>query len=181
VLDAAAQQRGIEALARFAERLRDFDQARCARWPPIPCAWQRMPPQFLEKVKRALGFPIEVIAGREEARLIYLGVAHTLANPSTATGGRHRWRFHRIHHRPELRSDPTGIALYGLRQLQPAFFPRWQGRQALRSEAELAARRELQAIVHAYRETGWDEAIGSSGTAKAIVDLLELNGFRITV
>jgi exopolyphosphatase/guanosine-5'-triphosphate,3'-diphosphate pyrophosphatase len=49
---------------------------------------------------------------------------------------------------------------------------------AASSEAELAARRELQTIVHhEFRETGWDEAIGSSGTAKAIVDLLELNGW----
>jgi len=57
------------------------------------------------------------------------------------------------------------------------FFP--DGRVDKRSfrEAELAARRELQTIVHTYRETGWDEAIGSSGTAKAIVDLLEMNGW----
>ena len=40
-------------------------------------------PQFLPEAEAALGFPIEVIAGREEARLIYLGVAHTLPNPRT--------------------------------------------------------------------------------------------------
>jgi exopolyphosphatase/guanosine-5'-triphosphate,3'-diphosphate pyrophosphatase len=44
-------------------------------------------------------------------------------------------------------------------------------------EAELAARRELQSIVQTYRDTGWEQAVGSSGTAKAICDLLELNGF----
>jgi exopolyphosphatase/guanosine-5'-triphosphate,3'-diphosphate pyrophosphatase len=56
------------------------------------------------------------------------------------------------------------------------FFP--EGRVDKRSmkEAELAARQELQTIAHAYRETGWEEAIGSSGTTKAIVDILELNG-----
>jgi exopolyphosphatase/guanosine-5'-triphosphate,3'-diphosphate pyrophosphatase len=42
-LDAAAQQRGIDALSRFGERLRDFDPGRCARWRPTPCAWRRMP------------------------------------------------------------------------------------------------------------------------------------------
>jgi exopolyphosphatase/guanosine-5'-triphosphate,3'-diphosphate pyrophosphatase len=71
-----------------------------------------------------------------------------------------------------LESLYMGCVSFSLR-----FFP--DGRVDKRSfkDAELAARRELQAIVHAYRETGWDEAIGSSGTAKAIVDLLELNGF----
>jgi exopolyphosphatase/guanosine-5'-triphosphate,3'-diphosphate pyrophosphatase len=71
-----------------------------------------------------------------------------------------------------LESLYMGCVSFSLR-----FFP--DGRVDKRSfrEAELAARRELQTIVHVYRETGWDEAIGSSGTAKAIVDLLELNGF----
>jgi len=65
-----------------------------------------------------------------------------------------------------------GCVSYSLR-----FFPDGRADKRGFKEAELAARRELQAIVHAYRQTGWDEAIGSSGTAKAIVDLLELNGF----
>jgi exopolyphosphatase/guanosine-5'-triphosphate,3'-diphosphate pyrophosphatase len=43
-------------------------------------------------------------------------------------------------------------------------------------EAELAAQKEIQTITHAYREIGWEEAVGSSGSAKALVDILELNG-----
>ena len=43
-------------------------------------------------------------------------------------------------------------------------------------EAELAAQKEIQTISHAYREIGWEEAVGSSGSAKALVDILELNG-----
>jgi len=134
--------------------------------------------QFLEKAEAALGFPIEVIAGREEARLIYLGVAHTLANPQTRQlvvdigGGSTEFIIGQNIDPIQLESLYMGCVSYSLR-----FFP--DGRVDKRSfkEAELAARRELQTIVHAYRETGWDEAIGSSGTAKAIVDLLELNGF----
>jgi exopolyphosphatase/guanosine-5'-triphosphate,3'-diphosphate pyrophosphatase len=133
---------------------------------------------FLEKAEAALGFPIEVIAGREEARLIYLGVAHTLANPQTRQfvvdigGGSTEFIIGQNINPIRLESLYMGCVSFSLR-----FFP--DGRVDKRSfrEAELAARRELQTIVHVYRETGWDEAIGSSGTAKAIVDLLELNGF----
>ena len=177
-LDAAAQQRGIEALARFAERLRGFDAGAVRAVATNTLRVAKNSAQFLEKAEAALGFPIEVIAGREEARLIYLGVAHTLANPKTRQlvvdigGGSTEFIIGENIHPMRLESLYMGCVSFSLR-----FFP--GGRVDKRSfkEAELAARRELQAIEHAYRETGWDEAIGSSGTAKAIVDLLEMNGY----
>ncbi|MCK9382867.1 MAG: exopolyphosphatase [Sulfuritalea sp.] len=177
-LDTAAQQRGVEALSRFGERLRDFDQGAVRAVATNTLRVAKNASQFLEKAEAALGFPIEVIAGREEARLIYLGVAHTLANPQTRQlvvdigGGSTEFIIGQNIDPIQLESLYMGCVSYSLR-----FFP--EGRVDKRSfkEAELAARRELQTIVHAYRETGWDEAIGSSGTAKAIVDLLELNGF----
>jgi len=177
-LDAAAQHRGLEALSRFAERLRGFDQGAVRAVATNTLRVAKNASQFLEKAEAALGFPIEVIAGREEARLIYLGVAHTLANPQTRQlvvdigGGSTEFVIGQNIDPIQLESLYMGCVSYSLR-----FFP--EGRVDKRSfkEAELAARRELQTIVHAYRETGWDEAIGSSGTAKAIVDLLELNGF----
>jgi exopolyphosphatase/guanosine-5'-triphosphate,3'-diphosphate pyrophosphatase len=177
-LDAAAQQRGLTALSRFAERLRDFDQGAVRAVATNTLRVAKNAEQFLEKAEAALGFPIEVIAGREEARLIYLGVAHTLANPQTRQlvvdigGGSTEFVIGQNIDPIRLESLYMGCVSFSLR-----FFP--DGRVDKRSfkEAELAARRELQTIVHDYRETGWDEAIGSSGTAKAIVDLLELNGF----
>jgi exopolyphosphatase/guanosine-5'-triphosphate,3'-diphosphate pyrophosphatase len=177
-LDAAAQQRGIDALSRFGERLRDFDQGAVRAVATNTLRVAKNAEAFLEKAEAALGFPIEVIAGREEARLIYLGVAHTLANPQTRQlvvdigGGSTEFIIGQNIDPIRLESLYMGCVSFSLR-----FFP--EGRVDKRSfrEAELAARRELQAIVHGFRETGWDEAIGSSGTAKAIVDLLELNGF----
>jgi exopolyphosphatase/guanosine-5'-triphosphate,3'-diphosphate pyrophosphatase len=177
-LDAAAQQRGVEALSRFGERLRDFDPGAVRAVATNTLRVAKNAEAFLEKAEVALGFPIEVIAGREEARLIYLGVAHTLANPQTRQfvvdigGGSTEFIIGQNINPIRLESLYMGCVSFSLR-----FFP--DGRVDKRSfrEAELAARRELQTIVHVYRETGWDEAIGSSGTAKAIVDLLELNGF----
>ena len=177
-LDAAAQQRGVEALSRFGERLRGFDKEAVRAVATNTLRVAKNAEAFLERAEAALGFPIEVIAGREEARLIYLGVAHTLANPQTRQlvvdigGGSTEFIIGQNIDPIRLESLYMGCVSFSLR-----FFP--EGRVDKRSfkEAELAARRELQTIVHVYRETGWDEAIGSSGTAKAIVDLLELNGF----
>ena len=177
-LDAAAQQRGLQALSRFAERLRDFDQGAVRAVATNTLRVAKNAEQFLERAEAALGFPIEVIAGREEARLIYLGVAHTLANPQTRQlvfdigGGSTEFIIGQNIDPIQLESLYMGCVSFSLR-----FFPAGRVDRRAFKEAELAARRELQAIVHAYRETGWDEAIGSSGTAKAIVDLLELNGF----
>jgi exopolyphosphatase/guanosine-5'-triphosphate,3'-diphosphate pyrophosphatase len=177
-LDAASQQRGVEALSRFAERLRNFDQGAVRAVATNTLRVAKNATQFLEKAEAALGFPIEVIAGREEARLIYLGVAHTLANPQTRQlvvdigGGSTEFIIGQNIDPIQLESLYMGCVSYSLR-----FFPDGHVDKRSFKEAELAARRELQTIVHAYRETGWDEAIGSSGTAKAIVDLLELNGF----
>ena len=177
-LDAAAQQRGIEALARFAERLRDFDQGAVRAVATNTLRVAKNAEAFLEKAEAALGFPIEVIAGREEARLIYLGVAHTLANPQTRQlvvdigGGSTEFIIGQNVNPIRLESLYMGCVSFSLR-----FFPDGRVDKHSFREAELAARRELQSIVHTFRETGWDEAIGSSGTAKAIVDLLELNGF----
>jgi exopolyphosphatase/guanosine-5'-triphosphate,3'-diphosphate pyrophosphatase len=177
-LDAAAEQRGLQALSLFGERLRGFDPGAVRAVATNTLRVAKNAEQFLEKAEATLGFPIEVIAGREEARLIYLGVAHTLANPQTRQlvfdigGGSTEFIIGQNIAPIQLESLYMGCVSYSLR-----FFP--DGRVDKRSfkEAELAARRELQAIVHVYRETGWDEAIGSSGTAKAIVDLLEMNGW----
>ncbi|TRZ94067.1 MAG: exopolyphosphatase [Rhodocyclaceae bacterium] len=177
-LDAAAQQRGLEALSRFGERLRNFDPGAVRAVATNTLRVAKNAGEFLEKAEAALGFPIEVIAGREEARLIYLGVAHTLANPQTRQlvvdigGGSTEFIIGQNIDPIRLESLYMGCVSYSLR-----FFPDGRVDKRAFKEAELAARRELQAIVHVYRETGWDEAIGSSGTAKAIVDLLELNGF----
>lgn len=177
-LDAAAQERGLAALACFGERLRGFapDSVRAVATNTLRVA--KNAAEFLARGEAVLGFPIEVIAGREEARLIYLGVAHTVPDRGVRQlvvdigGGSTEFVIGRNIKPLHLESLYMGCVSYSLK-----YFP--QGRIDKRSmkDAELAAQRELQTIVHAYRETGWDMAIGSSGTAKAISELLEFNGF----
>lgn len=78
LLDQAAQQRGLSCLQKFGERLRGLppEAVRVVGTNSLRVA--KNAPEFLKKAEAALGFPIEVIAGREEARLIYLGVAQGL-------------------------------------------------------------------------------------------------------
>ena len=77
-LDKASQVRAIAALARFGERLRGFapEAVRAVATNAMRVAKNAL--DFLPEAERALGFPIEIIAGREEARLIYLGAVHSL-------------------------------------------------------------------------------------------------------
>jgi exopolyphosphatase/guanosine-5'-triphosphate,3'-diphosphate pyrophosphatase len=178
-LDGPSQLRALDALRRFGEMLRGFDRDAVRAVATNTLRVAKNAPQFLVEAEAALGFPIEVIAGREEARLIYLGVAHALPNPHTQHlivdigGGSTEFIVGRNFNPRLLESLYMGCISYTLR-----FFPGGRIAKKLMKEAELAARKELQAIAHAYRDVGWEEAVGSSGTAKAIVDLLEMNGLN---
>jgi exopolyphosphatase / guanosine-5'-triphosphate,3'-diphosphate pyrophosphatase len=178
LLDGPSQLRALEALSRFNERLRGFapDQVRAVGTNTLRVA--KNAPQFLPQAEAALGFPIEVVAGREEARLIYVGVAHTLPNPSNQQlvvdigGGSTEFIIGRSFEPLALESLYMGCVAFSLR-----YFP--DGRMDKKSlrEAELAARRELETIEHDFRSLGWDEAVGSSGTARSLLDIMELNGW----
>ncbi len=177
-LDGASQTRGLEALARYGERLRGFEPGAVRAVATNTLRVAKNASQFLRRAEVALGFPIEVIAGREEARLIYLGVAHSLPDPKRQNfivdigGGSTEFIIGRHFQPSQLESLYMGCVSYSLR-----FFPGGNVDKRQMKAAEIAARRELQSISQIYRDTGWEQAVGSSGTAKAICDLLELNGF----
>lgn len=176
LLDNAAQQRGLSALSIFSERLRGFDASSVRAVATNTLRVAKNAAAFLEKAEATLGFPIEVISGREEARLIYLGVAHTLANPKQRQlvvdigGGSTELIIGENGEPLELESLYMGCVSYSLR-----FFPQGRVNKNNFCAAELAASQELQTIVHAYQALGWAAAIGSSGTAKAIMELLVQN------
>ncbi|HUN69429.1 MAG TPA: exopolyphosphatase, partial [Burkholderiales bacterium] len=77
-IDRATQLRALEALERIGERLRGLPRGAVRAVGTNALRVAKNAPQFLREARAALGFPIEVIAGREEARLIYLGVAHSM-------------------------------------------------------------------------------------------------------
>lgn len=177
-IDRATQVRALEALARFGERLRGFepDSVRAVGTNTLRVA--KNAPQFLGEAREALGFPIEVIFGREEARLIYLGVSHTLP-PSehrrlvVDIGGGSTEVVIGTGYEPELmESLPMGCVSYSLK-----YFPDARVDKPAMKKAELAASNEVETIVKAYRRAGWRRSVGSSGTAKTIAAVLVANGW----
>ena len=176
-LDEAAQQRALAALSRFAERLRDLPPEAVRAVGTNSLRVAKNSARFIADAEKILGFPIEVIAGREEARLIYLGVAHGMPKLEEQVlvmdigGGSTEFIIGRGYQPIKLESLYMGCVSFSKR-----FFPEGKITKQNMQRAELAARSELQSIVADYKGQ-WQKAIGSSGTAKAICEVLELNGY----
>jgi exopolyphosphatase/guanosine-5'-triphosphate,3'-diphosphate pyrophosphatase len=176
-LDAPAQQRALTALARFAERLRDLPREAVRAVGTNSLRVAKNAADFIQQAEQILGFPIEVIAGREEARLIYLGVAHGLPHSTDNRlvmdigGGSTEFIIGNGYIPLKMESLYMGCVSFSNR-----FFPEGNITKQNLKQAELAARSELQTIAADYHGQ-WQQALGSSGTAKAIADILEQNGY----
>jgi len=176
-IDRATQARALEALAKFGERLRGFPKQAVRAVGTNTLRVAKNAPQFLRDARDALGFPIEVIAGREEARLIYVGVANALPIGGQKRlvvdiGGGSTESIIGVGLEPKLmESLYMGCVSFSLK-----YFPEGQIDKPRMKAAELAARNELASIAKDYRSEGWEEAIGSSGTIKAIGELLAQGG-----
>jgi len=177
-IDRATQAAALEALAKFAERLRGFPRQAVRAVGTNALRVAKNSPQFLREARAVLGFPIEVISGREEARLIYLGVAHAL--PAAAhrrlvvdIGGGSTELIIGTGFEPQL----TESLYMGCVSFSLKYFPEGKIDKPRMKAAELAARQELAGMVGTYRAAGWDEAVGSSGTARALENILRENGF----
>ena len=177
-LDADSQQRALDCLRRFNERLRGLPEGavRCVGTSALRVA--KNAEQFLQQAEQSLGFPIEIIAGREEARLIYLGVTHSLP-PSPGRrlvvdigGGSTECIIGRGTREKNRESLLMGCVNFSLR-----FFPGGRVEKSAMKEAELEARLIAQSIEADFGKAHWDEAVGSSGSIRAVADILETNGW----
>ncbi|HYF59064.1 MAG TPA: exopolyphosphatase [Burkholderiaceae bacterium] len=176
LLSKAAQDRALAALQRFGERLRTFPPERVRAVATNTFRVAADARVFLERAQGALGFPIEVIAGREEARLIYLGAAHALpADGRTRLvvdiGGGSTECIVGTDYRAELLESVT----LGCVSLTRRFFPDGAVDRASFDAARLACRDALSPLSRRYREAGWQQAIGTSGTAKSLCQLALAN------
>ncbi len=174
-----AYQRGIAAIRRFGERIRGFDPANVRAVATNTLRVAKNAPHFIREAEEALGFPIEVIAGVEEARLIYIGAAHEVPAVQgnrlvvDIGGGSTELIIGKGYEPKLMESLYIGCVSHSLR-----FFPKGNIDSHAFKEAELAARREIQVISEAYLKAGWSQVIGSSGTARALAELIAENNFN---
>lgn len=175
-LSPKVSERAISALQRFRERLGSLPHD--AVWAVGTNTLRQTKDgfEFLEKAEAALGYPIEIISGHEEARLIYLGVAQSIADDVgrhlvvDIGGGSSEFvigeRFETI----ALDSLYIGCVGFTNRYFEGGVLSRENFRRA-----EIAAGVELTSLREQYRRIGWQRATGSSGTALAIHDVLRAN------
>ncbi len=176
VLDAPSQRRATEALKRFGERLRSFepDAVRAVATNTLRVA--RNGRRFRATAEAALGFPIEVISGHEEARLIHLGAAHALPDDGEPRlvidvgGGSTECIIGRGREPLMLESVATGCVTLSARHFDDGSID-----QHRFDHAVLSARAAFAPIARAFRAHGWSYAVATSGTAKALCQYAQSN------
>ncbi|MFZ9841292.1 MAG: exopolyphosphatase [Burkholderiaceae bacterium] len=176
-LDASSQARAVAALSRFGERLRAFHPQKVRVVATNTFRVAKNGADLLKTCEAALGFPIEIIAGKEEARLIYNGVAHTLAADGTKRlvvdiGGGSTEFIIGTDYTPALLES----VFVGCIRFSRDYFPGGQITRSGFKQAIFEARREIQVITNEFKSMGWDQAVGASGSAKALVEVLDQLG-----
>ena len=175
-----AIQRGLDCLARFGERLAGFKRGQVRAVATQTLREARNRDEFLVPASRVLGFPIDVISGREEARLIYQGVAHLLPQSPERRlvvdiGGRSTelilgtgWEA------ATMESYRVGSVAWSMK-----YFSKGEFTPGAFYMAEIAAKAVLDEAMTIYRPDTWDVAYGSSGTVGAVGDVLLAAGWPV--
>lgn len=173
-LDINTQERALECLERFGQRIRNFppESVRVVGTSTLRTAKNSQ--QFLEKAEKALNHPIHIISGIEEARLIYQGVAHSLSSNANLRmvmdiGGGSTEYIIGSGDTPRVKESlPMGCVL-----VSNAFFKDGKLSKNAFTQATLFAEQKLEPIQKQYQRKNWDEAIGASGSLRSIAKVLE--------
>jgi exopolyphosphatase/guanosine-5'-triphosphate,3'-diphosphate pyrophosphatase len=173
VLDKASMRRGMECLSRFKQVLDSVSPYRTRIVGTNALRQARNRRDFTSAAEALLGVPIDVIYGREEARLVYLGVAHTLADDEHSRlvvdigGGSTEFSVGQRFEPQRLESLQMGCVSY-TRQ----FFRRGKITRKRYLRAYDAARLEVSHIRYRFSSARWEDCVGSSGTLQAIEAIL---------
>jgi exopolyphosphatase/guanosine-5'-triphosphate,3'-diphosphate pyrophosphatase len=176
-LSAGAQERALACLERFGQRLAGIPRRRVRVVGTNTLRRLRKSPEFFKAAQKALGHPIEVISGVEEARLVYAGVTHGLAGPPRRLvvdigGGSTELVIGKGADTRLLESVALGCVTHTRR-----FFEDGEITEKRFRKARIAARVELEFLEDRYRKAGWDLAIGSSGTVRGAWRVMRARGW----
>jgi len=175
LLTEEAMQRGLGCLAGFAQRLRGLSPLHVRAVATQTLREAKNRDAFLARARTVLGLPIEVISGREEARLIYAGVARL--QPSDATrlvvdiGGRSTEMILGQRRTP-LRAESFQV---GCVSLSMKYFGDGRFTDSAFRAAQVAAGAELEEAIEPFASRHWQEALGASGTAGSVSQVLAAN------
>lgn len=172
----AAEARALACLERFGQRIRGIPAGAVRAVGTNALRRARNATEFLARAELALGRPVDVIAGIEEARLIYLGVAHALGGSGERRlvvdiGGGSTELIVGEGFRPRhLESLHVGCVSSSQRYFAGGITSRaW-------AKAEIGAHMALEPVAAGFRRLGWERTIGASGTIKAIGSVVREHG-----
>ncbi|AKJ42564.1 Exopolyphosphatase [Pragia fontium] len=171
-LSEEAMARGLSCLSLFAERLQGFspDSVRVVGTHTLRLAVNGQ--EFLQRATEILPYPIEIISGQEEARLIYMGVAHTQPEKGKKLvidiGGGSTELVIGEDFSPILAESRR----MGCVSFSKQFFPNEEISKQNFHKAQLATEQKLENLAWQYRLQGWQYALGASGTIKAVHNVI---------
>lgn len=173
-----AQLRALDCLTRFGQRLRDLPHYAVRAVGTNTLRSAHNATDFIDEAESRLGHPIEVISGVEEARLIYLGVAHSLASDRSRRlvidigGGSTELIIGEDFTTQYLESLYMGCVSMSRR-----FFGDGTISNKMIRHAEIAARLEVEPHVRRFHKNNWQVALGASGTIRAIDKVVHAAGW----
>ncbi|WP_024461989.1 Ppx/GppA phosphatase family protein [Marinimicrobium sp. LS-A18] len=177
-LDDEARDRAMACLDRFGERLRDYPSRSVRIVGTKTLRSIEDSRAFLSDAQSRLGHPVEIISGEEEARLVYLGVAHCIAPGEgrrmvVDIGGGSTEVILGQGMLPELKESLS----MGCVALTKRFFYDGKVTDKLIKKARLACQQEIAPVLDRFLDQGWQEVLGASGTIKAAAKVCEQNGW----
>jgi exopolyphosphatase/guanosine-5'-triphosphate,3'-diphosphate pyrophosphatase len=177
-LSEEARDRALDSLSRMGQRLRALPHRAVRAVGTNTMRQIRDGGAFLRAAEEALGHPIEIIAGREEARLVYLGVAHGLASGDDTRlvvdigGGSTE-----VILGEGLQARERESLFMGCVSMTGRFFADGITSAEAMEQAVMAGRLELRPVQRMFHSGHWRAAVGSSGTIKAIERVAVANGW----
>jgi len=177
-LSPESQERAIACLQRFGERIKGLPPTSVRIVGTNTLRVAKNSQNFLRKARLALGHPIDIVAGEEEARLIYLGVAHALAFDDSRRlvmdigGGSTEFIIGEGFSGLKRESLEMGCVSFSKR-----FFDGGKISKTRMKTALVAAGTRLRSIQRPYRRLGWVDAVGASGTIRTVANIVNQNGW----